>query len=169
MRLLMALAVVLLAAPPKVKAPSKKPAGGTVKPVVAVVTPSVSILETVEKPTVDYQAEVYSGVPLDDPYARERGVDKGLVRMVFEKQRKLAFRVAHERIKKRVRFTGDGPRDHVDVLETEDGFVVVETMTSNAGIFTSSDVYVFAKNTTADQRLAMVTRERVRQAMQAYR
>lgn len=163
-----ALAVVLFAAPPKTKAPAKKP---VVKPVVAVVTPSsaVSVLETVERPAVDYQAEVYSGVPLEDPYARERGLDKGLVRMVFEKQRKLAFRIAHERIKKRVRFTGEGPRDHVDVIDTEDGFVVVETTTSSAGIFTSSDVYVFAKNTSAEQRLAMVTRERVRQAMQSYR
>jgi hypothetical protein len=168
MRLLMALAVVLLAAPPKAKPPAKKPA---LKPVVAVVTasPSVSVLETIEKPTVDYQADVYSGVPLDDAYARERGVDKGLVKMVFEKQRKLAFRVAHERIKKRVRFTGEGPRDHIDVIDTEDGFVVVETMTSNTGIFTSSDVYVFAKNTTMAERLAMVTRERVRQAMTMYR
>lgn len=162
----MALAVVLFAAPPKAKPPAKKP---VLKPVVAVVTPSVSVLETIEKPRVDYQAEVYSGVPLDDAYARERGVDKGLVRMVFEKQRKLAFRVAHERIKKRVRFTGEGPRDHVDVIDTEDGFVVVETTTSNAGIFTSSDVYVFAKNTSVEQRIALVTRERVRQAMQAYR
>jgi hypothetical protein len=170
MRLLMALAVLLLAAPPKAKAPpAKKPAGAAVKPVLAVVTPSISVLESVEKPAVDYQAEVYSGVPLDDPYARGRGVDKGLVRMVFQKQRKLAFRVAHERIKKRVRYTGEGPKDHVDVLDTEDGFVVVETTTSNAGIFTTSDVYLFAKNTTVEQRLAMVTRERVRQAMTAYR
>lgn len=168
MRLAMAAFVILFAAPPKAKAPVKKPAA-PVKPVVAVVTSSVSVLESVEKPTVDYQAEIYSGVPLDDAYARERGVDKGLVRMVFEKQRKLAFRVAHERIKKRVRFTGEGPRDHVDVIDTEDGFVVVETTTSNAGIFTSSDVYVFAKNTTMEQRLALVTRERVRQAMAAYR
>lgn len=169
MRLAMAAFVILFAAPPKAKGPVKKPAAPVVKPVVAVVSPALSVLESVEKPAVDYQAEVYSGVPLDDAYARERGVDKGLVRMVFEKQRKLAFRVAHERIKKRVRFSGEGPRDHVDVIDTEDGFVVVETTTSNAGIFTSSDVYVFAKNTTMEQRLAMVTRERVRQAMQSYR
>lgn len=166
----MALAVVLFAAPQaaKGKAPSKKPAA-VVKPVIAVTTPSVSVLETVERPNVDYQADVYSGVPLDDPYARERGLDKGLVKMVFEKQRRLAFRVARERIKKRVRFTGEGPRDHVDVIDTEDGFVVVETTTSSSGIFTSSDVYVFPKGATMDQRLALVTRERVRQAMQAYR
>lgn len=173
MKVLMALAVVLFAAPPattppKAKMPAKKPAA-VVKPVALVMTPSVTVLESVEKPTVDYQAEVYSGVPLDDPYARERGLDKGLVKMIFDKQRRPAFRVAHERIKKRVRFTGEGPRDHVDVIDTEDGFVVVETTTSNAGIFTSSDVYVFAKGATLEQRLALVTRERVRQAMQAYR
>lgn len=164
----MALAVIVTFAAPKA---AKKPAASAkpVVPVVAVVTPSVSVLESVEKPSVDYQAEVYSGVPLDDAYAKERGVDKGLVRMVFEKTRRLAFRVAHEKIKKRVRFTGEGPRDHIDVIETEDGFVVVETTTSNAGIFTSSDVYVFAKNTSLDQRLALVTRERVRQAMSAFR
>ena len=173
MKVLMALTVLVLAAPPtKAKAPSKKPnAAKPVVPVVAVAppAPSISVLESVEKPAIDYQAEVYSGVPLDDPYAKERGVDKGLVLMVFEKQRKLAVRVARETIKKRVRFSGEGPRDHVDVIDTDDGFVVVETTTSNAGIFTSSAVYVFPRSTTLEQRLALVTRERVKLAMTSFR
>lgn len=171
------------AAPPKKKAPV----------VVAQPAAALSIVETVERPKVDYQAEVYSGVPLEDRYARERGVDKGLVWMVFEKQRRAAFRVPHEKIRKRIRLAVSKPappvivaslspapaaaaaRDHVDVLDTDDGIVVVDTTTTNAGIFTTSDVYAFPKNASAEQRSAMLAavpplpRERVRQALAAMR
>ena len=94
--------------------------------------------------------------------------------MVFEKVRRAAFRVPRDKIKKRVRF-GAGGRDRIDVIDTHDGFVVVETSTTSAGIFTTSDVYVFPKTATSQQRVAMlaaaapVPRERIRQALAAYR
>ncbi|MGC4079425.1 MAG: hypothetical protein QM702_20775 [Rubrivivax sp.] len=166
---------VAVAAP---RAPQKPP------PITRVDTSALSLVETVEKPSTDYQAEVYSGVPLDEAYARERGLSKGLVLMVFEKQRKPAFRVPHERIKKVVRFLAeDGApvmlvkaaaspaRTKVDVLETDDGWVAIETATTNGGIFTTSEVYVFGKGTTLEQRQGAlgsappVSRERLRRAL----
>lgn len=145
---------------------------------------SLTIVETVEKPSADYQAEIYSGVALDDAYAKDRGLAKGLVLMVFEKQRRPAFRVPHDKIKKVVRFVAeDGApvmlvkavaspaRTKIDVLETDDGWVAVETVTSNGGIFTTSDVYAFAKGASLDQRLAAlgnvpaIARERLRKAL----
>lgn len=193
MRLCSVLALVLVAgtataAPPK--RPATKPAPA---PVVVAAPAALAIVETVDHPKSDYQAEVYSGVPLEDRYARERGVDKGLVLMVFDKQRRAAFRVPHEKIRKRVRLAATAPasapvvvasfvpsaatsaRDHVDVLDTVDGIVVVDTTTTSAGIFTTSDVYVFPKGASGERRTAMLApvpplpRERVRQALATLR
>jgi hypothetical protein len=175
MRILMAVAVVLLAAAPKA---AKKPAltRAPRPPASAASAPDLAalvIVETELRPTVDYQAEVYAGVPLDDRYAKERGFDKGLVSMVFEKQRRIAFRVPRGTIKKRVRFAA-GARDRLDVIDTEDGFIVVDTTTTSAGIFTTSDVYVFPRSSSLQQRVAMlaavppIPRERVRQALVAF-
>lgn len=144
----------------------------------------VTLLESKVKPTLDYEAEVYAGVALDDSYARERGLSKGLVSMVFEKQRRGAFRVPHEKIKRLWRFAvEDGapvllvktnaspPKTKIDVLETDDGVFAIETVTSSGGIFTTSDVYTFAKGTSLDQRLGALSnapatsRERLRRAL----
>jgi hypothetical protein len=185
MRRVMALALFVLLVPASSLAdgPKKAPAPA---PKVVVAVPLV-VVEATGKPRTDYEAETYSGVRLDDPYAQERGVGKGLVYMVFEKQRRAAFRVPHERIRKIVRFvadevapvmlvktdTGAPPvaRMKIDVLDTEDGAVAVETVTTNAGIFTTSDVYVFTKGSSLDQRVAAlgaapaVSRERLRRAL----
>jgi hypothetical protein len=202
MRLGTILAIVLLAgtaaaAPPKKKAASKASAVSGGAPAAVASPAALVVVETIEKPKTDYQAEVYSGVPLDDRYARERGVDKGLVLMVFDKQRRAAFRVPREKIKKRVRLAttaqaappvivaslgassrtaaANAAGDHVDVLDTDDGVVVVDTATTNAGIFTTSDVYVFPRGATFDRCMAMVAsaplaaRERVRAALGALR
>ncbi len=156
--------------------------------------PALVVVESVVRPKTDYQAEVYSGVPLEDRYARERGLDKGLVLMVFEKQRRAAYRVPHEKIRKHVRLAPtqaaapvvvaslrpSAPvrtiaHDRVDVLATDDGIVVVDTTTTSAGIFTTSDVYAFPNGTSPEQRLAMLApipplpRERVRRALEALR
>ncbi|HEY8077835.1 MAG TPA: hypothetical protein VIF62_27100 [Labilithrix sp.] len=142
----------------------------------------LAILESSAKPAVDYEAEVYSGVPLDGTYAKERGLTKGLVWMVFEKQRRPAFRVSREKIRKVVRLVADDvapvmvvktttastPRTKLDVLDTQDGIVVVETVTANAGIFTTSDVYVFPRGAAIDARLVSVgpaARDRVKRAI----
>ncbi len=142
----------------------------------------LAIVESTSKPSADYEAEVYSGVPLDGAYAKERGVSKGLVWMVFEKQRRPAFRVPREKIRKVVRLVADDvapvmvvrtttastPRTKLDVLDTQDGLVVVETVNANAGIFTTSDVYVFPRGAAIDARLASVgpsARDRVKRAI----
>lgn len=153
------------------------------------------VVTSVDRPKRDYEAETYSGVALDDAYARDRGLDKGLVRMVFEKQSRATFRVPHERIKKLVAFvvaddasqarlaTGRPPlltvgtsspglaTDRVDVLDTDAGVIAIETITLNAGIFTTSDVYVFQKGASLEQRIGalkdvpLVLRERITEAL----
>jgi len=148
---------------PKTKAP----------PVVSVTArPSgaLAVVESTGKPRADYEAEIYAGIALDAPLAKERGLDRGLVRMVFEQERRPAFRVGRDRIRRVVRLAGPGhaaiavvrsdtiasarPRDHIDVLDTERGVVLVDTLVESAGMFTTSDVYVFAERATLDQRIA---------------
>jgi len=126
------------------------------------------VVVSAQKATADYEAETYSGVPLDGAYAKARGVGKGLVWMAFEKQRRGAFRIAKEKVKRIVHLAADDvapvmivraattARTKIDVVDTADGIVAIETVTANAGIFTTSDVYVFAKGATLDQRIAQL-------------
>lgn len=163
---------------------AKAPAKTTPPTAPAAQASPVTLLESKVKPTLDYEAEVYAGVALDDSYARERGLSKGLVSMVFEKQRRGAFRVPHEKIKRMWRFAvEDGapvllvktnaspPKTKIDVLETDDGVFAIETVTSSGGIFTTSDVYTFAKGASLDQRLGALalapaaSRDRLRRAL----
>ena len=157
---------------------------------VAATAPAASALVIVEstgKPRADYEAEVYAGVALDSPVAKGRGLGKGLVSMVFERQQRPAFRIGRERIKRVVRLVAEDrtavtpartgmlahPKDHVDVLDTEDGVIAVDTAVLSAGMFVTSDVYVFAKNATLDQRIGSLeslpapTRDRLREALVA--
>jgi len=86
---------------PKTKAP----------PVVSVTArPSgaLAVVESTGKPRADYEAEIYAGIALDAPLAKERGLDRGLVRMVFEQERRPAFRVGRDRIRRVVRLAGPG-------------------------------------------------------------
>jgi hypothetical protein len=147
------------AEPAKKNAPAPAPAP----------TASVAVVQTT-KPSADYEAETYSGVPLDGDYAKERGLSKGLVFMVFEKQRRATFRVSKDRIKKVVKMIAEDvapvmlvkaaptSRSKIDVVETEGGVFLVETVTANAGIFTTSDVYAFARGSTHADRVAALSR-----------
>ncbi|MBX3200487.1 MAG: hypothetical protein KF894_20285, partial [Labilithrix sp.] len=149
-------------------------------------TDALSVVETVTSPRADYEAEVYAGVALDEPIAKTRGLDRGLVTMAFEKERRPAFRVGKDRIRRVVRLAASErppvalvraasvtaePRDHVDVLDTVDGVVLVDTVVEGAGLFVTSDVYVFAPRATLDQRIGALeaanppARERLRQAL----
>lgn len=156
-------------------------------------TTALTIVESTGRPRADYEAEVYSGVPLDGSIAKERGFDKGLVTMVFERQKKGAFRVGRDQIRRVVRLAPEErsivvvttssaaakarPKDHVDVLEMEEGIVIaVDTTVQSSGMFTTSDVYVFAKAATLDQRIARIeslhaasaaTKARLREALVA--
>jgi hypothetical protein len=165
-------------APPK-PAPAPAPPAG----------PPLVITETVAKVLSDYQAETYSAVSLGDRLAKERGLDKGLVLMVMDNQRRATFRVPRADIQKLVRLVvGDPPggglaspvplltiaarpapvRDRIDVLETTSGTFVVET--KSLGMFTTSDVYAFPKGGNAErmlaaQRIPASTRERIARAL----
>ena len=171
---------------PKTKAPGPLVAAAQSSP-----RSSLVVVESTLKPRADYEAEIYAGVPLDSPMAREQGFDGGLVYMAFEHHRRGTYRIGRDRIRRLVRLASEErpaltttqataghpltvrPRDHVDVLDTEDGVVVVDTSTQRAGIFTTSDVYVFPRNATLDQRVGAVEnvrspiRERLREALVA--
>jgi len=200
------LALTAAAAAPAKKGSTKKaaPAAAASNRTPAPRPAQLRVVERIDKFTSDYEAEVYSGVPLSDPYAKERGLEHGLVWMAFENTRQLGFRVPKEKLKLAVRMVVEDdprtppgfalasrsgllpvtlgvnaadpvprgtPKDRVDVLFTTDGTVVVTTSTSNAGIFTSSDVFLFPKGDLAAelahaQRAAPTyARERLREAI----
>ena len=93
--------------------------------------------------TADYTAKTESGIPLTDPYAVERGADKGLVRLMSEGGRRaMRYVVPHARIRAIVRVKADQTiPDWADLIFTRTGLTLVHTATANAGIFTDSDVY----------------------------
>lgn len=144
---------------------------------------SLTLSENVRSPKADYEAEIYSAVPLDDALAKGRGFERGLVSMVFEKTRRATFRVGRDHIKRQLRFTSDetapgtlAQRARVDVLDTDQGIIVVDTQTLPGGMFTTSDVYVFAETASLDKRVGVLeasvgptptAKERVRQALVA--
>jgi hypothetical protein len=166
--------------PPKTRATQPAPVTPKTKvqvvPVSASTTSSLVVVESA-RPRSDYEAEIYSGVPLDGDLAKERGLDRGMVFMVFEQARRPAFRRAQAKIRRVIRLAAEdrasaltvtgGPgttkpaatrpaREHVDVLDTEDGIIVVDTTTHTAGMFTTSDVYVFPRGATLDQRVGLL-------------
>lgn len=109
----------------------------------------------------DYMAEVFSGVPLTDTYAVERGVDRGLVSLVFENMRQVEeFVIPREDISVvlQIRYDMD-VYDRTDVVFTQENVVMVHTTTSNAGIFTSSDVYVLPYPETGFEYMSLMSGE----------
>jgi len=92
----------------------------------------------------DYVAEAFSSVPLTDTYAAERRVDSGLVFLVFENIRQVEeYIIPHEDISAVVQIRYDmDVYDKTDVVLTQENVIMVHTTTSNAGIFTRSDVYI---------------------------
>ena len=167
--------------------------------------PKLHVIDHADSFAVDYQAEVYSGVPLSDPYAKERGLEHGLVWIAFANERQLSFRVPKEKMKRLTRLVlDDEPRppqgfalaanrplvtigllapvsdtrnyvkDRVDVIDTTEGTVIVTTSTSNAGIFTTSDVYLFPKGKNEIElmkisKISDLAREHLREALTAAR
>jgi hypothetical protein len=114
----------------------------------------LTIVESAGKPKADYEVD-------------------GAIAMVFEHQRRATFRVGRDRIKRVVRFAMPArARDHIDVLDTEDGVIVVETTVHTSGASTS-DVYAFAPRALLEQRVGALesvvtpTRDRIREALVA--
>lgn len=136
------------------------------------------VVEATEKPRADYEAEVYAGAPLDTALAKALGIDRGLVHMVAKNERRSGFRIARESIHRIVRLgvadasaspSAHAPRDHIDVIETEDGVVMVETLAHAGGMFASSAVHTFPRGASLDQRVGALpvssARERLREAL----
>ena len=202
--MLLVLAIVGVSAPALAAGPKRAPAVKKVQSVTAPPptprAPTLRVLDRTEAFGMDYQAEVYSGVPLSDPYARERGLERGLVWLAFSDDRQLSFRVPKEKMRRLTRLVMDDephappgfalaasrtltpvnfaapadtrsyPKDRVDVIDTTDATILVATTTSNAGIFTSSDVYLFPKGKSeADllkaARISDAAREHLRAAL----
>lgn len=96
-------------------------------------------------PQSGYSAETDSGVPLDSAYALEREVHLGQVYMMKNNERQRrekAFQVSKDSIRYAINIRYDmDVLDKMDLLLTNKGLVVVHTYTTNAGIFTSSDVW----------------------------
>jgi hypothetical protein len=151
--------------------PKTKAGPGVTEAAARASRPSPLLVLESAKPHADYEAETYSGVPLDSDLAKGKGLTKGLVLFVFEHERRAAFRVARDRIRRVVRLTSDEgievasltkggalrhPRERWDVLDTDDGIVVVATTTTSSGMFTTSDVYAFPRGTTPERRLAQI-------------
>jgi hypothetical protein len=151
--------------------PKTKAGPGAVEAAARASRPSPLLVLESAKPQVDYEAETYSAVPLDGDLAKGKGLAKGLVFMVFDHERRAAFRLGKERVRRVVRLTSeDGvevasltkagalrhPRERWDVLDTEDGVVVVATTTTSSGLFTTSDVYAFPRGATLERRLAQI-------------
>jgi hypothetical protein len=91
----------------------------------------------------DYAAETASGVPLTDPYAVQRGADKGLIRLMSQGGvRAKRYIIPHHLIRAIVRVQYDELiPDRVDLVFTMTDLMLIYTWTSNAGVFTTRDIY----------------------------
>ena len=91
----------------------------------------------------DYQAETGSGVTSTDPYAVQRGADKGLVTLMSEGGRRTKQYIIPQHLIRAiisVKYDVTIP-DRVDLVFTPRHLVLIHTSTASAGIFTESDVY----------------------------
>jgi len=98
---------------------------------------------------VAYRAETACGLPLDDPYAIERGADKGLVFLEAQHGRRVRqYTVPGARIRAIVHVEYDmAVLDRADLVFTDrprENLILVHTTAENTGIFTSSDIYPLA-------------------------
>jgi hypothetical protein len=104
----------------------------------------------------DYAAETASGVPLTDPYAVARDADKGLIDLMSRGGKQVKrYGIPRQRIRAIVKIKYEmDVLDRADLIFTASRLVLVHTFTTNAGIFTVSDVYELApgRNQTADSR-----------------
>ncbi len=141
-----------------------EPATGQLSPTVFRIPSDVDGIDYVitydqEVSKKDYEAEVFSGVPLTDTYAVDRGVNEGLVFLVFKHMRQVEeYVIPNEDISAVVQIRYDmDVYDRTDVVFTQDNVVMVHTTTSNAGIFTSSDVYVLPYPETGFEYMSLMS------------
>jgi hypothetical protein len=91
----------------------------------------------------DYAAETASSVKLTDPYAVQRGADKGLVSLMSQGGvRARRYIVPHRLIHAIVSVQYDQViPDRADLVFTIQDLMLIHPATDGAGIFTTSDVY----------------------------
>lgn len=93
-----------------------------------------------------YVAGVWAGVPLDDPYAVERGVGGGLVQRMESGAHEADFTVEDVTRVVRARSACTSV-DAIDVVVTEEEIFVVHVYGVSEGVFGRADVYRWAAST----------------------
>ena len=91
----------------------------------------------------DYKAPAYSSLPDTDPYVTVRGLDKGLVRVVTDNNRRLKeYIVPREKLRAVVDvYFGRIIVEDYHFVFADDRIVVIYRSNSNAGIFSGCDIY----------------------------
>lgn len=90
---------------------------------------------------IDYIAETNSGVSDTSQYAKDRNIDKGLIYFPCKEKRQTDFSIPKEKIINVIHIKHDiTVYDKTDYVFTQDTVYETHTTTSNAGIFTTSDI-----------------------------
>ncbi|RDU98986.1 hypothetical protein [Trinickia dinghuensis] len=94
----------------------------------------------------DYEAEAESSLPDTDPYVTQRGADKGLIYLKDKNDEAVKrYVIPRGQIRAVVHVRYDMVvLDKADLVFTDRGLILVHTTTTNAGIFTISDIYPLA-------------------------
>lgn len=107
-----------------------------------------------------YVAGVWAGVPLDDPYAVERGVGGGLIHRMESGAHETAFTVDDVTRVVRAR-SACTTVDAIDIVVTETEIFVVHVYGVDAGVFGMADVYRWT-SATRHTRIVGAIRRRAR-------
>lgn len=159
----------------------------------------VLVSNTIGRPRADYKADVLAIGAASDDVAATPGHLVTVTTLPFSdkdattslRQRKAAYKIDRDRIRRVTRFVDADltsergrrlvpTRNHIDVIETIDSFVLVETRAHASGPAASratvtSDVFTFPRSSTLEERVAMLdkaapdaqTRERLAEALVA--
>jgi hypothetical protein len=91
----------------------------------------------------DYNVESYCSLPDTDEYVIDRGADKGLIEFPCSGKRLKSYVFKKEEMQKiiKTKYDFDVP-DKTDFIFTPSNVYIVHTSITNAGIFTSSDIFI---------------------------
>jgi len=157
----------------------------------------VLVSNAIGRPRADYKADVLAIGAASDDVAATPGHLVTVTTLPFSdkdaslRQRKAAYKIDRDRIRRVTRFVDADltsergrrlvpTRNHIDVIETVDSFVLVETRAHASGPAASratvtSDVFTFPRSSTLEERVTMLdkavfdvqTRERLAEALVA--
>ncbi len=90
-----------------------------------------------------YVVETNSTLPDTSKYAKDRGIDKGLITFPCTGETLFKYSISSDRITAIVKTKYDmSVYDKTDFVFTKDSLYIINTSQANAGIFTGSSVYV---------------------------